>query len=543
MEKQLFRKMMRDTSMGPPMVKKSSPATTNNDIANNSNSPESNDRQSKKFFNTEKEITIDERGIFKVYQNIPEHKQHNSHTVLVFIHGAGLSSLSWALCIDNLKQIVVNQSQNGDYEYCAIDLRGHGKSHSKNDSDLSIHTLVEDVIEVLKVLFKEKKKHFVFIGHSLGASIAVRCSSIVEEMKDVNMSSKGVIVVDMVEGSAVESIPNMTKFIEQRPKRYKSVDSAIKWCIQHGLISNIESASISIPDQLKKVKAHNTTETVTFYEWKTNLEDSEKYWLEWFSDLSKLFLKANGAKLLILTSTETLDKELMIAQMQGKFQLKVINRSGHIIQEDDPKQTSEAIFMFLTRWTRAFDIKLVIKKRMIKTTVSALIKNQTQKRCFSQQLGRLFEDNSKYLKTFSVKGSCASGSTVETVATTCPNVKVVLDEPSPAGANLGPTPLEHSLSSLIGCEIITARYVARAMKLDIKAIECTKMNGVIDIRGMRAVEGVPVHFTSVDMEFALETNESNDKIQILKEKVEKSCPVYQLFNAAGVKLTAEWKKK
>ena len=39
-------------------------------------------------------------------------------------------------------------------------------------------------------------------------------------------------------------------------------------------------------------------------------------------------------KQLILAGSERMDKELTIAQMMGKFSLKVVHDCGHVIQED-----------------------------------------------------------------------------------------------------------------------------------------------------------------------------------------------------------------
>ncbi len=53
----------------------------------------------------------------------------------------------------------------------------------------------------------------------------------------------------------------------------------------------------------------------------------------WFTGLSSKFLASRTARLLILAGTERLDKELMIGQMQGKFQLVVIPGVGHMVHE------------------------------------------------------------------------------------------------------------------------------------------------------------------------------------------------------------------
>ena len=55
--------------------------------------------------------------------------------------------------------------------------------------------------------------------------------------------------------------------------------------------------------------------------------------LGWFQGLSKAFLSARTARLLVLAGTDRLDKELMIGQMQGKFQMEVVPAVGHMLHE------------------------------------------------------------------------------------------------------------------------------------------------------------------------------------------------------------------
>jgi protein phosphatase methylesterase 1 len=43
-----------------------------------------------------------------------------------------------------------------------------------------------------------------------------------------------------------------------------------------------------------------------------------------------------------------MDKDLTIAQMQGKFKLSVINNVGHLVHEDDPSSTFKIIDNFIT---------------------------------------------------------------------------------------------------------------------------------------------------------------------------------------------------
>lgn len=41
---------------------------------------------------------------------------------------------------------------------------------------------------------------------------------------------------------------------------------------------------------------------------------------------------------------ERLDKELTIAQMQGKFKLQILHGVGHSVQEDDYKGTARMLY-------------------------------------------------------------------------------------------------------------------------------------------------------------------------------------------------------
>jgi protein phosphatase methylesterase 1 len=70
-------------------------------------------------------------------------------------------------------------------------------------------------------------------------------------------------------------------------------------------------------------------------------------------------------KLLLLAASDRMDKELTIAQMQGKFKLSVVGNVGHIMHEDDPKSTAEVVngFVKTFRIPALFkDIKPIVAK-------------------------------------------------------------------------------------------------------------------------------------------------------------------------------------
>ena len=73
------------------------------------------------------------------------------------------------------------------------------------------------------------------------------------------------------------------------------------------------------------------------------------FWRGWFEGLSELFLSVPTTKMLMLAGTDRLDTPLTIAQMQGKFQFKLLYGCGHTMQEDSPDQAAEAIRQLMQR--------------------------------------------------------------------------------------------------------------------------------------------------------------------------------------------------
>ncbi|EIE77785.1 hypothetical protein RO3G_02489 [Rhizopus delemar RA 99-880] len=152
----------------------------------------------------------------------------------------------------------------------------------------------------------------------------------------------GVVVLDVVEGSAMEALVSMTRFLTSRPARFNSYEQAIQWSIQSDTLRNTESARLSIPALLEHDKDNKL-------KWITDLSMTQSYWSEWFTGLSEKFLNSGTAKLLILAGTDRLDKPLIIGQMQGKFQLEIFPDAGHFLQEDTPMKTANCLVEFYKR--------------------------------------------------------------------------------------------------------------------------------------------------------------------------------------------------
>eukprot|EP00250_Pteridium_aquilinum_P016159 c22971_g1_i1 orf=175-1152(+) len=249
--------------------------------------------------------------------------------VVFCLHGGGYSGLSFALAAGLMKNKV---------RVVAMDFRGHGLSETSNDADLSIETLCSDVFDVIDTLYGSSAPSLIFVGHSMGGAVAVHCAA-----KRRLDTLAALVVLDVVEGTAIASLSYMQSFLSNRPLHFTSMEKAIEWSVKGGSLRNVDSARISIPSTLKY------NEEKKWYTWLTPLEDTESHWNGWYKGLSDLFLSCPVPKILVLAGTERLDRSLTIGQMQGKFQMVVLRNTGHAIQEDVPDELARIILGFIDR--------------------------------------------------------------------------------------------------------------------------------------------------------------------------------------------------
>lgn len=320
-------------------------------------------------------------GKFRVYLT---EKPEAPGPLLVMLHGGGFSALSWALFSMEISKIIHCQC-------LAIDIRGHGDTATDNEDDLSAETLAQDVAEVLNGIYGDSAPPVILIGHSMGGAICVHVANM-----EVISSLIGIVVIDVVEGTALEALASMQSFLRSRPTTFKSIQHAVEWCVRSGQIRNIDSARVSMPGQIVNIEtgklstnelplveestegrakftnpnaiaedgempspaipsaavpAETSTAAVNLkkYKWRIDLSKSEKYWEGWFLGLSQKFLDVRVPKLLLLAGIDNLDRALTVGQMQGKFQLQVLARTGHAVHEDRPHEVAEVIGTYLLR--------------------------------------------------------------------------------------------------------------------------------------------------------------------------------------------------
>lgn len=307
------------------------------------------------FFEHNERFSLAERNFdFNTYFTLPKSTQERSTPVFLFHHGAGSSGLTFA----NLSKQLVEKLE-GKCAVFAFDARGHGQTRpidSNNKITYDLKAFIGDFVALLDHFYKNHLQQLaiqdlsiIFVGHSLGASICTFSYS--HQVAEIRKRTLGVCMLDIVEEAAIQALQKVQSFLISTPNVFNNYKEAIDWHVQHELSKYRESAQVAIPALFTATKSQKVVRI-------TNLNDFQPYWDSWFQHLSHTFVTLPTNKLLLLAGNDNLDKELIIGQMQGKYQLVVFQDSGHFIQEDVPRKTAITLIDF---WKRNDSQSTVIK--------------------------------------------------------------------------------------------------------------------------------------------------------------------------------------
>lgn len=228
-----------------------------------------------------------------------------THTIL-FHHGAGYTAATWNGVFDAIKQ----------YHCIAFDARSHGDS---SKGSVHIDDLMQDCLQLIK--HYGLTSNLVLVGHSLGGAVLTRVSLVLH---------CPLVVIDAMEDVASASLRNIRSFLNARPDSFNCMDDAIRYAHPR-----TEAARISLLDQLDEG-----------LRWKCDLSSMQPSWSTWFTNHNANFLQVKNFKMLVLSQGIELDRDLLIAQMQGKFRLERVS-SSHMIQEEQPEHIAALITAFI----------------------------------------------------------------------------------------------------------------------------------------------------------------------------------------------------
>lgn len=81
---------------------------------------------------------------------------------------------------------------------------------------------MKEIVE--KLWGNEECPPIVLVGHSMGGALAVHTAA-----RNYIQNLLGLIVIDVVEGSAMDALSSMQTFLQGRPKMFNSVEQAIEY--------------------------------------------------------------------------------------------------------------------------------------------------------------------------------------------------------------------------------------------------------------------------------------------------------------------------
>jgi protein phosphatase methylesterase 1 len=185
-------------------------------------------------------------------------------------------------------------------------------------------------------------RSILIVGHSLGGAIAIRLAARYSSTTEtapttVPVNIKGVVCIDVAEGTAMASLPHMAAVIAAMPQTFSSTGAAVMWHVKTGAIRSYEAAQITVPSRLIATGVVTTTTTTASstaaiatasvaqqavrgesqqqhllqqqqqqhqqqqqqqleVRWRTDLLSSEQYWSGWFTGLSSMFLSLKTPK-------------------------------------------------------------------------------------------------------------------------------------------------------------------------------------------------------------------------------------------------------
>ena len=98
-----------------------------------------------------------------------------------------------------------------------------------NEKDLSAETLTNDCIELINHILPDipdnARVPIILIGHSMGGGVAVQIAS----HPSIKKRIRGLIVIDVVEGSALDSLSVMMNVLRRKPQEFYDYEDAIDW--------------------------------------------------------------------------------------------------------------------------------------------------------------------------------------------------------------------------------------------------------------------------------------------------------------------------
>ena len=138
-----------------------------------------------------------------------------------------------------------------------------------------------------------------------------------------------------------------------------------------------------------------------------------------------------------------------------------------------------------------------------------------------------------------LEGSSKSHSRADIIAR---DVESVIDEPvARGGTNLGLSPTETLMSSLIGCTNVITHRIMEKMGFKINSLDI-KSKTLVNKDGVSLIQEVEVPFPEITLDIAISTNASESDLVEVQKQLAMYCPIAKVIRNSGTVINENWNK-
>ena len=143
----------------------------------------------------------------------------------------------------------------------------------------------------------------------------------------------------------------------------------------------------------------------------------------------------------------------------------------------------------------------------------------------------------KTVVTQRIHGDCPTHSRTE-ISTW--DVKTIVDEPKDRdGTNMGPSPTETLVASLIACTNVISHKCAKKQGVQFEAMSI-EAESTFDRRGTQLIEEIEVPFPKIRLVINVTTNASDTEIDRVKADLRRFCPIAKVVRNSGTVIEEIW---
>ena len=138
-----------------------------------------------------------------------------------------------------------------------------------------------------------------------------------------------------------------------------------------------------------------------------------------------------------------------------------------------------------------------------------------------------------------LEGSSKSHSRADIIAR---DVESVIDEPvARGGTNLGLSPTETLMSSLIGCTNVITHRIMEKMGFKINSLDI-RSKTLFNKDGVSLIQEVEVPFPEITLDIAISTNASESDLVEVQKQLAMYCPIAKVIRNSGTVINENWNK-